>query len=183
VGDRGAELVVFAGLPGSGKSTSAEVVAARLGAVWIRVDTLEAAMLRAGIPRSFETGLAAYLAARDLAEDHLRLARPVVIDAVNGVEEARSMWRELATRCQAVRTVVEVVCPDPVEHRQRVEGRRPPTPPLPAPTWAEVLSREYRPWDEPVLTLDSRRPVQENVERVLAQLTSGRPREARGPID
>lgn len=167
-------LLVLAGLPGTGKSTLAAGIAERLGAVWLRVDTLEAAMLEAGLPRSFETGLAAYLAARDTARNHLRLHRDVVIDAVNGVEEARRMWRELALECDAARSVIEVVCSDPVEHRRRVDSRPSPTPPLPAPTWEEVVHREYAPWGEPTLVVDGLRSPIENLSRIDRYLRLGR---------
>ncbi|MGP8075074.1 MAG: AAA family ATPase, partial [Thermoplasmata archaeon] len=147
-------LVVFAGLPGAGKSTLARLVAQQRDAVWLRVDTVEASLLKAGIPQSFETGLAAYLAVRDVAAEHLRLGRDVVVDAVNGVEAAREMWRTLATESQAVLSFVMVTCSDPDEHRRRVEARADPTPPLPSPSWAEVVDREFVPWGDPVLRVD-----------------------------
>jgi predicted kinase len=37
-------LIIFSGLPGSGKSTVAKIVAKRLGAVYLRVDTVEQAI-------------------------------------------------------------------------------------------------------------------------------------------
>lgn len=151
----------------------AALLAGRLGALWLRVDTIEASMLRAGLPRSFETGLAAYLAARDIAREQLGMDRDVVLDAVNGVEEARAMWRELASECDADRYVLEVVCPDPAEHRRRVESRSAATPPLPAPTWEEVLHREYMPWHEPTLLLDGRASPEETLRRVRAYLRRG----------
>ena len=154
----------------------ASLLAERLGAVWLRVDTIEASMLRAGLPRSFETGLAAYLAAQDIAREHLGLHRDVVIDAVNGVEEARRMWRELAGERGAERYVVEVVCPDPAEHRRRVESRPAATPPLPALTWEEVLHREYQPWREPTLSVDGRGPPEKTLRRIRAYLRGGRGR-------
>jgi predicted kinase len=173
---RSPRLVVLAGLPGSGKSTLAQEVVARTGAVWLRVDTVEAALLASGIPRSFETGLAAYAVTRAIAREHLALRRDVVIDAVNGVEEARRMWRTLARESGARRYVVEVLCSDLTEHRRRVEHRRAPTPPLPAPTWEEVRRREYRRWTEPVLTVDGLRPREETVERVLRYVRARPPR-------
>lgn len=162
-----ARLIVFAGLPGTGKSTLARMVAECFGAVWLRVDTLEASLLKAGIPQSFETGLAAYIAARDLAAVQLELGRDVVIDAVNGVEPARQMWSDLSKEFHAVRHVIELVCPDEGEHRRRVESRLPPTPPLPGPTWDEVVHREYQTWNEPVLSLDGMKPPKENLGRIL----------------
>lgn len=160
-------LIVFAGLPGTGKSTLARAIADRLNAVWLRVDTVEAALLKAGYHASFETGLAAYLVVHDLAATHLALHRDVIVDAVNGVEPARAMWRELTDRTGARRFVVEVTCPDPQEHRRRVESRTDPTPPLRPLTWDDVLGREYVPWTEPVLSLDGQAPVERNVTRIL----------------
>jgi len=168
------KLIVFAGLPGVGKSTIARRLSESLDAVWLRVDTIEASLLKAGVPRSFETGLAAYIAAQDIASEHLELGRSVVIDAVNGVEPARQMWRDLASRWRATLTVVEVTCKDRTEHRRRVETRSSATPPVPSPTWDEVVAREYLPWREPVLSVDGSEPVERNVELIVHHLRSGR---------
>ncbi len=170
-------LIVLAGLPGVGKSTLARELARATGAAWLRVDAIEAAIVKAGIPHSFKTGLAAYVVAADLAADRLELDQDVVVDAVNGVENARAIWRELAARLDAVLRIVEVVCPDPVEHRRRVESRTIAVPPLPAPTWAEVeaVAREYVPWSDPLIRVDGSRPLRENAERALAYCASGAP--------
>lgn len=165
--ERPPRLIVLAGLPGTGKSTLARLVAQRLGAAWLRVDTIEASILEAGIARSFESGLAAYVACRRSAADQFRVGLDVVIDAVNAVREARETWRELSVEHGAERFTVWVTCSDTAEHRRRVESRTAPTPPLPAPTWREVEDREFQPWDEAVFTLDNVGPVDEMVGRIL----------------
>lgn len=174
-GSKSGRLIVLAGLPGAGKSTLAHRLAVELPAVWLRVDTVEAALLKAGIPRSFETGLAAYVAVADLAREHLANGHDVVIDAVNGVLPARRMWRELGSEFGTEPFVVEVRCSDRVEHRRRVESRASATPPLPPPTWEEVEDREYLPWTEPVLVVDTVRPLEETVRTILASVRA-RPR-------
>jgi predicted kinase len=178
---RRARLIVLAGLPGTGKSTLAVRLAEATDGVWLRVDTVEAALLKAGLRRSFATGLAAYVAVADLARDHLRLGRTVVVDAVNGVEEAREAWRTATADLGADRYVLELVCPDRREHRRRVEGRDDPTPPLPPPTWAEVTSRRYDPWTEPTLLLDTSALLDATVDRALRYVAAPPP-SARRPV-
>ena len=129
-------------------------------------------MLRAGFGQSFETGLAAYLAVRNLAEGHLRAGRNVVVDAVNGVELAREMWRSLAQETNARLMFVEVVCSDRTEHRRRVESRPDTTPPVPLPSWAEVSRHKYAAWVDPVLRVDSVNPTRETISRIQAALAA-----------
>ena len=92
----------------------------------------------------------------------------MVVDAVNPVEPAREGWRELARATGVALRVVEVVCADADEHRRRVEQRVSDLEGLTAPTWADVHAREYDPWAEPRLTVDtSSEPAAASVERVL----------------
>lgn len=159
-------LVVFGGLPGTGKTTLAQRVAARLQATYVRIDAIEAALWRAGIPRGEPTGLAAYVAAEAVAEGSLGAGATVVVDAVNPVEAARRGWRELSRRAGVPMRVIEVVCSDAVEHRRRVEVRRADLDGHEVPAWADVTSREYEPWREPRLTVDACRPLDECVRAV-----------------
>jgi predicted kinase len=83
-------LIVISGLPGTGKSAVAAAVAGELDGVHLSVDRIEDALLGAGLRRSWETGVAAYEAARAAAEQNLDLGRTVVVDAVNDSEAARN---------------------------------------------------------------------------------------------
>jgi len=162
-------LVVMAGLPGSGKSTIGEIVASRIGATAISVDPIEASILRAGIDADQPTGLAAYLVAETLAEQVLVSGRSVVVDAVNAVEPARLQWRDLAERTGVRLHIVETVCADDEQHRDRLARREKPI----AGNAVEQSIEEYAEWKGacaalPRVTLDTSLPLGQNVEAAIA---------------
>ncbi|GHJ47423.1 adenylyl-sulfate kinase [Catellatospora sp. TT07R-123] len=161
-------LVVFGGLPGVGKTTLSRQVAQRLGATWLRVDALEAAMWRVGLPRDGAVGLAAYSVAHAAAAGQLALGGLVVVDAVNPVEEARQGWRDLAAAQDVPLRLVEVVCSDEAEHRRRVEQRRPEPDQPTTPTWSDVAGLRYDPWHGDRLTVDAAAGSDGCVDNVLA---------------
>jgi predicted kinase len=163
-------LIVFGGLPGVGKTTLGATVARRLGAAYLRVDAVESAMWDCGIGRDQPTGFASYGVVEAVAAANLHLGATVLADAVNPVEAARSAWRELAETQDVPLKVVEVVCSDPAEHRRRVEARLPGPGQRHVPTWAQVTAREYQPWTEPRLTVDTVRAPETLVEEILAYL-------------
>jgi predicted kinase len=152
-------LLAIVGLPGSGKSTIAEIVAQRLDAVLVSVDPVESAMVVSGLPSDWATGVAAYEVCREIAERNLDLGHPVVADSVSDSEPARDTWRRAAAATSCPLVVVEVVCPDPVEHRRRVTSRSRGFAGVPDPSWEQVQARSatYLPWTESRLVVDSRR--------------------------
>lgn len=151
-------LVAMAGLQGAGKSTVAGLLAARLDAALVSVDPLESALARAGLEPSFERGLAAYLAAEEVARMNLALRHHVVVDAANYVPQARAMWTRLAELASARCVFVDVVCSDEALHRNRLEARRRGLAGFDEVTWAQVERRrgETAPWgDEARLRVDT----------------------------
>jgi predicted kinase len=148
-------LIVFGGLPGTGKTTLSRAIARELHAIWLRVDLIEAATWRAGVAQDQPTGLAAYSVAFALAEVHLDMGTPTVVDAVNPVEAAREGWRNLAASRSLPSRVIEVVCSDESEHRRRVSARESDLPGFAVPTWEQVSRHEYEPWTEQRMTVDT----------------------------
>jgi predicted kinase len=165
-------LVVLAGLPGSGKSAVAEDLAQALSCAVLSVDPAEAAMWRAGVSRSEPTGLAAYVVVEALAAEQIALGHDVIVDAVNAVEAARAQWRDLAARTGAGLRFIEVRCSDPGVHRRRLEARQRDIAGFYEPSWADVeqRSREFAPWTDDRLTLDSVRPREGNLSAALRYL-------------
>src|SRR5215467_13261721 len=162
-------LIVMSGLPGSGKSTIAEGLAERLKLPVFSVDPIESALMRAGIPRSFETGLAAYLVAETLAGEQLKLGNSVIVDAVNAEEEGKDVWRGLARKYGLELTVLQVIVGNRAHHRQRIESRVRGLHGFGEVTWDQVEARErvFTAWKEKVLTLDSSRDIEATVEEAL----------------
>jgi predicted kinase len=148
-------LVIFSGLPGAGKSTLAQRLAAELGAVWLRIDTIELAMFESSGAMSavnpYDISVAAYCVAYAVAEDNLRLGQTVIGDSVNPLEITRHAWRNAAARASVQAVEIEVVCSDVAEHRRRVETRSG----LMAVTWQEVVERDYQPWSSDRIRIDT----------------------------
>jgi predicted kinase len=161
------KLIVLAGLPGTGKSSIGRDVAAASGAMWLRIDTIETAIANA--PGQLED--AGYRVAYAVARDNLRLGRDVIGDSVNPWTLTRDAWRDVGLAAGAEVIEVEVVCSDLEEHRRRVETRAIDVPGLVPPTWAEVIGRDYHPWDRDRLVIDTAgRSLADCVAQMLAAL-------------
>jgi len=163
-----ADLVVFAGRPGVGKTSVARAVAERLGATFLRIDTIEAAIATTLTP--FQGNPVGYVVAERVAADQLRAGRSVVADAVNGVQIARDGWTAVAAECGARLHFIEVVCSDTDEHRRRVEGRGPEMPGHGVPTWEQVIRRRWDPFVEERLVVDNTGALDDAVDTVVAHL-------------
>jgi predicted kinase len=144
-------LIIFSGRSGAGKTTIARALAQKIGAVHLRIDTIEQALRATGV-RVEEEG---YRVAHAVAADNVRLGRTVIADSVNPWPLTREAWRRVATDAGARFVDVEIVCSDTDEHRRRVESRAADIAGHVLPTWQDVLDRDYRPWDRERLVIDT----------------------------
>nr|AAP21655.1 Shy8 [Streptomyces hygroscopicus subsp. yingchengensis] len=160
------------GLPGTGKTTLARLLAARIGAVHLRVDTIEQAIVRSGLAQH-PVGPVGYVVGYALAEEHLRQGLTVIAESVNPLSVTRDAWRATAVGAGVPVLDVEVVCSDPAEHRLRVTSRSVDIPDLPLPNWQQVVDREYEPWDRERVVVDTAgQEPHESLAALLARLRS-----------
>lgn len=162
-------LIVFGGLPGTGKTTIARALAAQLRVVYLRIDAVEQALRDSG-ELSGEVQAAGYLAAMALARSNLEIGHTVIADCVNPVPESREGWTTIAHTAGARLLQVEVICSDVAEHRRRVEGREADIAGHLQPDWEAVKARDYRPWPDADVVIDTARLTPEAAVAGLERL-------------
>ncbi|WP_247309654.1 AAA family ATPase [Ralstonia pseudosolanacearum] len=168
-------LIVFGGLPGTGKTTVAQTLARKLAAAYLRIDTLEQAFIRSG-GGGADIGPGGYLAGYAVAADNLRLGLTVVADSVNSLHVTRTAWRNVALEAGARLFEIELICSDTATHRLRVEARTADIPGHTLPTWKSVLERQYDPWDSEHLVVDTANvSVEQAVETIIRRLPKSPP--------
>jgi hypothetical protein len=169
----GAVLIVFGGVPGSGKSTVGERVGAALDIPVFALDWLLGALTPFGMrhrPDLMEVGgeLLTTLAYRELSA-----GRSAILDTTGEDPAARSRWASLASAAGARLIPVVCACTDQGLHRERVERRARGIPGWhDAGDWKNVSARltTFRPWPGAVL-VDTARPLDECVAAVLDRVS------------
>jgi predicted kinase len=159
-------LIVFAGLPGVGKTAIARELARQTGATYLRIDSVEQC-LRDSMESEESMRDSGYRIAYAVAEENLRLGRTVVADCVNPIAITRDAWKSVAKRAGVPLVEVEILCSDMKEHRRRVETRTSDIPGLRPLSWNAVVSREYDSWDREHIVIDTEGASVEECVRML----------------
>jgi predicted kinase len=159
-------LIILGGLPGTGKTTIARELARQLGAVHVRIDSIEEAILDSGVLSS-PINDAGYRVGYAVAADNLRIGRTVIADSVNPIPLSRDAWVEVANRAQVSAVEIEVTCSDTKEHQHRVETRKSDIARSRSLTWQDVVSRDYRPWNREHIAIDTASRTVEQVVTIL----------------
>lgn len=148
-------LVVVGGLPATGKTAVARLVAHEMRAAFLRIDTVEDAISRSEGRCELISGDEGYVVGYGLAADQLALGLDVVVECVNPIAVTRDAWLAVGDRTRARVVEVELTCSDRNEHRRRLMTRRFDFTALTAPRWRDVADRDYEPWKREHLVIDT----------------------------
>jgi len=166
------KLIVFSGLPGTGKSTLAETVGKQLCIPIFAKDWLEATLLRSDLIPANENkplGSAGYQLLTMLAERQLMLGQSVILDSVASTQTIRSTWHILSKQYQAGWRVVECICSDESFHRSLLNNRQRNIPGWHELKWSDVenVKGYFSPWREERLVLDMINPLEVNLAKAI----------------
>lgn len=166
----GSRLIVFAGLPGTGKSALADATGRELRIPVFAVDWLLGSLTPFGGYHQdalLESGAELLTT---LAFRQLHLGQSAILDFPAEDLATRTRWRTLARAAGAEFRVIVCTCSDPQVHRARLERRERRIPGWhEGGNWANVQQRlaRFPPWTGEVLTIDAIRPLAENLAAVL----------------
>lgn len=166
-------VVQMHGEPGSGKSTVARAIGERLGLVVIDKDVIKAALLRVGIEEK-AAAAGAYEVFFAQARAFVAAGHSIVLDNPVYWESVERRWLEVSDAAGSPRILIETVCADRVELTARLARR-------------EIVESQTRaPIDlarhrgsratlfEPRMTLDTTRPLGENVDDAVSYIEAAR---------
>lgn len=157
-------LFILSGLPASGKSTLAKLIAKEYCASYLRIDTIEQGLRDLC---DFDVEGEGYRLSYRIAIDNLRIGHDVVADSCNPINLTRREWEEVAEENDSMFLNIEIVCSDRVEHRQRVEERKNEVKGLRFPTWQEIENREYHSWENERIIIDTaNKSIKESFEEL-----------------
>ena len=179
-------LILVGGGPGTGKSTVAEAVASRFGAVWLRADEIRKDLAGIGheVHTFAEPGQGMYTPEmtervhgeiRRQAELLLSRGFSVVIDSTWGFAPSRSVMRELASTSAAKLTELQCVLPASIA-RERITRRMASiyNPSDATPELVDYMADRFDDWPEAV-PVETAAEVRDCIESACAAVADARP--------
>jgi predicted kinase len=172
----GAQLIVFSGLPGTGKSTLAEAAGRQLRIPVFAADWLLGSLTPFGGYHLDKLLTIGEELLTTLAFRQLQLGQPAILDFPAEDPATRTRWRTLADAAGAKFRVIVCTCSDRELHQARLEHRERGIPGWhQGGNWANVQQRlaQFPPWTGELLTIDAAQPLAQNLATVLKYATGG----------
>jgi predicted kinase len=161
-------LILFAGMPGSGKTTLCHLLAQELRIPVFSKDRVQLVLQQRGLVKE-NTG-DGYFVILSQAEEHLNLGMSIILDATFPLHHLRIVASDIAKQRGAHFKAIYCSCSDDRVWRERMEKRSlAADPDWNMATWADVLRMRtyYEPWGDNALAIDSLKPPKDNFQRAL----------------
>jgi predicted kinase len=160
-------LILFAGMPGSGKTTLARMVSRRLKIPAFAKDRAQR-ILRDHHLAPEHSGDGYYIIL-DLADEQLSLGLSVILDATFPLDHFRTVASEIAARHKAKFCAIYCTCSDENVWRERMNHRVQYVPGWKPVGWSDVerMQEYYQPWNDNALLVDSMDTPEHNLPIVL----------------
>lgn len=165
-------LILFSGPPGVGKSSLSYKLARDTGIAILTKDQIERTLKDSKLAN--ETGKLAYDLLFEIAEFNLQHGASIILDAVFGTNNIRSLMLKIAKDSNARFFGIDCTCSDVSAWQSRIETRPEMVPGWNPAGWTEVqrVRGYYEEWLFPHLTLDNMDPLEDNYHSLLKYLES-----------
>jgi predicted kinase len=182
------QLIVFAGLPGTGKSSLARALAREMRAVYLDKDTIKDCAMRLigemKLPEEIQiaaalsrlAGSLSYELLVDQARDNLTLGNTVVVDSPAAYQSFRDRIKLVTRATRANLRLIECICTDERLLRQRIEHRGQDLPEYRTRDWQTYQQdrNRFERLNDQRLIVDTAESQAVNLRKIRAYLEQGR---------